>query len=272
MGNVILAWQTIIRGNNAWLFSGAPDAISAIGTLISNGGLLEPSKVSVYTSINSTIQGAIEGAVYGQLIPSAWSYSNEEISPFILKSGAACGTSNPLPAYMSSSDGDATWYCNQADNMIYYLMAVHGSQAQDCKVTGCGGKPDCTPNKFGQPPGLSKLNGTAYGGIVYADFIIGYVSLSPSSEASTDCSSALAGYNGNGQKNGWASATASSDTASAAAALNQYGILAPGVVKIPVCATDIAWTNWLYNQASEPYYPCQDVTPLKKRRAMQKRD
>lgn len=176
MGKMIAAWQSIIEGNNAWLFSGEANATAALTTLVANGHLLTQGKVPLTQVVNQTAQGSVESAIYAYLIPQAWSYSNEGISPFILDSGFACGSVNPLPTYMTDADGDATWYCDTDNNKMYYLMMVStdaGEQAQTCTQEPCSGQEHCTPNKFTQPPGLSELDGKQYGGVVYHDFIIG---------------------------------------------------------------------------------------------------
>jgi hypothetical protein len=176
MGKMVSTWQDIIKGNNAWIFSGVPNATDALSGLVAKGHLLQQGKVPTSQVVNQTIQGSVESAVYAYLIPQAWSYSNEGIAPFILDSGFPCSAVNPLPTYMTNADGDATYYCNPGNNQLYYLMVVStggGNSAQTCTQTPCGGTETCKPNKFSQPPGISHLDGSSYGGVTYQDFIIG---------------------------------------------------------------------------------------------------
>ena len=72
-------------------------------------------------------------------------------------------------------------------------------------------------------------------------------------------SRALAGYNANGQKNGWPQADPTDDDT--LSALYNSGIQTPGVVNIPVCSVSTAWANWVdaSNVANEPFFPCNEV-------------
>ena len=207
---------------------------------MTGGQLLEPgSKVD-----DPTIQNAIEQALYGYLIPQAWSLSNEGIAPFVLDSGFDCSAVNPLPKYMSDSTGDASYTCYE--NKLYYLLSPTG-RAQNCDIVPCGIS-TCTDNFFSLPPGITALDGTAYGGVTRDMFIIGYVPLALplfplKLTRPLSLNSAVASYQANQNTNGWPRADPSnSETISA---LYDTGIETPGVVQIPVCSAETAFANWL---------------------------
>lgn len=79
------------------------------------------------------------------------------------------------------------------------------------------------------------------------------------------CSSALAGYHANGNKNGWP--TADPGQQKTVSDLFDTGIHSPGVVMIPICDPELVVLNWSYRDTTAPGYPCQPQSASKRRRS-----
>ncbi|KAK3936951.1 hypothetical protein QBC46DRAFT_461157 [Diplogelasinospora grovesii] len=110
-------------------------------------------------------------AFFAYAIPAIWSVSG--VFPFVIDSGYACGTVDPLGAYLSTDTMHATWGCY--NDKLYYLATPSGD-AESCPTGSCDGcEPVCTDNFFSAPPGLDSLDGTTFGGIPVSDLIQGAV-------------------------------------------------------------------------------------------------
>ena len=119
-----------------------------------------------------SIQTIIEHAMFGMLIPQAWSLGNKGVTPFIMNSNKPCSAKNPFPKYMSNQVGEETYVC--VDNTLYYLLSATG-KSHDC-IIGIGAE-SCTNNEFSTPPGLTSLDGKAYGGVTKDELVNGYVAV-----------------------------------------------------------------------------------------------
>ena len=157
------------------LFDGSDPSIQTLTTLISNGQLIEGSENGNAGQApedppdDASLQASIMRAFYAFSIPQAWSVSDTKA--FVMDAGYPCGTVNPLEGWIRDNVAAATYGCFNGN--IYYLVNPAGD-AESCPATSCDGcVPLCTPGYFSQPPGLDKLDGSAYGSITVGDLITG---------------------------------------------------------------------------------------------------
>ncbi|KAK9234065.1 hypothetical protein V1525DRAFT_391821 [Lipomyces kononenkoae] len=231
---MVTVWYNSVDQLNQELFNGSDSSIATLHSVITNGQLEE----NAYSPISDPdIQNLMLKAIYATVIPQTWLLSPTRVGPVVLASGAACGTVNPIENFIGVRNGDATWVCY--NNEIYYLVGAIGA-AQDCIFSGKDG-PSCSNNKFTPLPGEQKLNGTAWGGLTIDDLVIG----------------ALATYAANGNANGGGLADPSNPQT--LSSLYDLNVRAPGVVTIPVCGPQEAWTNWAqysFGDGMSAHYPC----------------
>jgi hypothetical protein len=176
MGQVIWAWGNVTEQALSNLFDGSDSSIQTLTTLISNGQLIEGSEAGQAGNAPSppsdtSLQASIVRAFYAYTIPAAWSVSDTKA--FVIDAGYPCGTVNPLEDAISDSVAAATYGCFNGD--MYYLVYPQGASSScGCSSRdGCGPFSNCGNNKFSEPPGLGKLDGSAYGGITLQDLITG---------------------------------------------------------------------------------------------------
>lgn len=95
---------------------------------------------------------------------------------------APCGTQNPIEQYVSDEDGIASYVCYNGG--LYYLLGVTTGAGDSLN---CNGGEDiavsCMPNTLPVLPGVDKLDGKAWGGVIRDDFVAGYVFELPTSTA-----------------------------------------------------------------------------------------
>jgi hypothetical protein len=170
MGQVISGWSAVTEQSLTYLFNGSDSSIDQLGTIISNGKLIEGSVNSSPASPPvppvprslSSLQASIAKAFFGYSIPAIWTVSGAY--PFIIDSGYDCSADNPITQYMDPDTQRSTYACY--NNKLYYLGSPSGNP-QNCFEGGC------IDNTFSAPPGLSWLDGTSFGGIRLSDLIIG---------------------------------------------------------------------------------------------------
>jgi hypothetical protein len=177
MGQVVGAWQDITATALQTLFDGSDSSISTLTTLLSDGKLIEGGWSSMPTgepnATGNSINHMIAKAFFGYAIPALWSAAGTHA--FIIDSGYACGTTDPIGQYMDADTMHKTWACNPSNNQLYYLAWPSGD-AEDCSVTGggdSGSGTSCSDNLFSAPPGIDSLDGTQFGGITVSDLVIG---------------------------------------------------------------------------------------------------
>ena len=98
---------------------------------------------------------------------------------------APCGTQNPIEQYVSDEDGLASYVCYNGG--LYYLLGVTtgAGDSLNCNGGSDGTAISCLPNTLPVLPGVDKLDGKAWGGVIKDDFVAGYVfEFSPTSTAS----------------------------------------------------------------------------------------
>ncbi|KFY89077.1 hypothetical protein V500_05953 [Pseudogymnoascus sp. VKM F-4518 (FW-2643)] len=214
LGKVVSAWYSTVDVFNQHLFDGSQSSIDELTSMISDGKMVErPGTVS-----DLDIQAYLERAIFSILMPRAWELGGTVV--FILDSGAPCGAVNPSTNHFGTEHkGANAWAC--ADDKLYYIVGI--SEAS----RACSGTPErplqvCYPREFE----VDKLDGRVWGKITREDIVVGAVNT----------------YKANGNKNGGKPADPSnSQTLSD---LYDYGVRAPGVMRLAVCNADTAFHNW----------------------------
>jgi hypothetical protein len=109
-------------------------------------------------------------AFYAYSISVAWSLSGTKA--FAIDASYPCGTKDSFsPAWLDVSVAGATYACYTS--AMYYLV-YPGGDSETCETGSCDGcLPVCTSTSFSAPPGLDKLDGSAYGGITLQALITG---------------------------------------------------------------------------------------------------
>lgn len=163
MGQVVNAWATVIDTTLSTLFDGSDGSINTLTTMISDGKMIDGNGAYPNGTVqNSTdIHASVAKTFFAYAIPAIWSVSGR--APFIVDSGYACGTVDPLSQYMSTDTMHATAGCY--NGQLYYLASLSGS-SESCAE-------ECTPNLFSAPPGLDSLDGQSWGGVTLSDLITG---------------------------------------------------------------------------------------------------
>lgn len=151
-----------------------------------SGNLIEGSGGSPVVDFNSTatsfnnLEGYINKAFFGFAIPAVWTASNN--AAFIVDSGYACGTVNPLTQYMTVDTQEATYSCYNGN--LYYLASASGDwrgcTSEDVALplhvdTVSPPPPVCDPTFFTAPPGMDALGPDVWGGLTIDDIVKGSV-------------------------------------------------------------------------------------------------
>ncbi len=86
---------------------------------------------------------------------------------------APCGTINPVNQYVSDEDGAKTYVCFNGG--LYYLMGAttNAGDALDCGDGGEDMAVSCHDRTLPTLPGVDKLDGTSWGGVLKDDFVAG---------------------------------------------------------------------------------------------------
>ncbi|KAF2168013.1 glycoside hydrolase family 18 protein [Zasmidium cellare ATCC 36951] len=245
LGQVIAGWGNISSTTLMNLFDGSADSITTLTTLTQNGQLIEGSdgspqigSTSKSSDTASALAASVATAFWAFAIPAVWYAAGT--SAFVIDSGYSCGTVNPLGAYMSTATMEATAGCYNGE--LYYLVYPKGP-ASSCPSSKreVGPPPTCQLSQFQPPPGLSALDGSAWGGVSISDLI------------TVSVRTYIA--NGNSNTGQYADPT-NSDTLSD---LINQDITTPGYITLPVCTADVAFTAWSTPSqvnTSDPAYPC----------------
>ncbi|KAL2023348.1 hypothetical protein VTK56DRAFT_3086 [Thermocarpiscus australiensis] len=249
LGGVLTGWAAAAEKAAGDLFSGNDDPINTLTTLISDGNFIEGGEDGIGNSMptdtpadsQTALNAMVAKVFFAFAIPAIWSASGQ--AAFVIDSGFACGTIDPMGGYLSPDTMHATWAC--WDGMLYYL-AMPSGEGQTCDGGGDGTAVTCRDNQFSAPPGIDSLDGqSAFGGVTVKDLVIGSVRT----------------YIQNDRKNGAPIAdptnTVTFDD------LKNHDVTTPGYIRLPVCSADMAFLAWATasthgheDLASQPYYPC----------------
>ncbi|KAK8139989.1 hypothetical protein PG984_000055 [Apiospora sp. TS-2023a] len=243
MGQVVTAWDIVGQQSLKRLFSGEPDDLDLLTTMISDGKLIDGTVDNVLLSPDITAGGVTASELAGNLakalfafaIPQLWSLAGTRA--FVLDSGYDCGVIDPMSRYLSVDAQHATAGCFQGK--LYYLVDPNG-EAHTCNG-GDGAAVSCEDSTFSVPPGLDTLDGSRFGGVRRDDLIAGSVRT----------------YLQNGRQNGGA-ATDPTNGGSFDDLLVQ-DVTTPGYIRIPVCSATVAFTAWAdmtVHPDEVPNYPC----------------
>lgn len=179
MGHTITAWAKATEEGTARLFNGSSQSIASLKALITGGlwvgGGLGGAPYNPPGPMSDTdLQGLIESAFFGYIIPLAWTLGLSY--PVVINSGQACGAVNPIPNYISTTTGEATWACyppSGQGSTLYYLVSPLGP-ANTCVPIGTHtGTKVCTANKFSQLSGMTALKSGKYGEVTLQKMISG---------------------------------------------------------------------------------------------------
>ncbi|KAI1120979.1 hypothetical protein F5Y10DRAFT_289094 [Nemania abortiva] len=242
MGQVVAAWGNVTEKTVGVLFNGTDSAIDALGNLIAGGRFIEGSGNGHIgdgggDASDAELQYAITNAFWSYIIPLGWTLSGTH--GFILDSGFDCNTEgNPLDKYLLDSTQSSTRYCYPDNNKLYYLVAAKGD-AELCVNEGCAN------SYFQKPPGLDKLDGTAYGGLTLETLVAG----------------SLKTFEANGNKNG--AGPLDIGNSATVEELYDHNVTSPGYIRLPVCSAQLAFYNWDSvlgkdddPKLLDPVYPC----------------
>ncbi|OAA36492.1 chitinase [Metarhizium rileyi] len=238
MGQALNAWGDLAERSVGILFNGSDESVALLTSLVSDGKLISGKgrKEAAYDK-SALLKAAIGKAFFAYSIPAIWSVSGA--SPFIIDSGSACGTLDPIAGYMSPDGMHKSWHC--VDNKLYYLASPKGD-AKNCLRQGIGYPEKCKDRQFSALPGIEWLDGSSFGGVTLGDLISGSVRT----------------YKANGNRNVNISPDPSKLLRLDAA--GHQDITVPGFIRMPVCSAGMAFKAWVGNHdgpdTSAPGYPC----------------
>ncbi|ETS75025.1 hypothetical protein PFICI_13509 [Pestalotiopsis fici W106-1] len=240
MGQVIEGWEDITAKSLKKIFDGSDASLAVLDKLLANGALypMGPDPTSDLDLFKN-----IRKSFFAYAIPILWFRAG--YYPFIIDSGAACGTSNPITKYMTEDVQRQTGVCY--NNRIYFLAMVEGDP-QECTEV------DCEDRKFAAPQGITSLDGKDYGGLTRDDIVAG----------------AMRTYVKNGLKNGAHPGSVDLNNNDNTDALYEMDITTPGFISLPICSPVVAWKSWdattgnvgAPKKGSTPNWPCDAVKGL----------
>ncbi|KAK3312158.1 hypothetical protein B0H66DRAFT_578425 [Apodospora peruviana] len=242
MGQAIEGWEDITSRSLKKMLNGTDESLEILDKLLANGamypkGEAPDSDLDLFKNIRKSF--------FAYAIPILWFRAG--YYPFIIDSGAACGTTNPITKYMPENVQQITGVCFK--NREYFLAMVDGDP-QTCTEAGCD------DNKFSAPRGIEFLKNGDYGGLTKDDIVAG----------------AMSTYIANGLKNGADPGSVDVTNPESADALYNMDITTPGFISLPVCSPQVAWKSWdastgkvgAPGKGSTPNWPCDAVKGLSK--------
>ncbi|KAJ3483725.1 hypothetical protein NLG97_g7237 [Lecanicillium saksenae] len=174
MSQTVLLWSKSVEMAAQKLFNGEDDSIAALTSIISDGKLIPgstgdvPSVKEIASELASDMTAKMAKAFYAYAIPAIWDAAGAY--PFVIDSGYACGTIDPLSAYMTVDTMRATWACYE--DRLYYLASLKGDAYKNVQnPTGPGTHRE--RNKFSAPAGVTSMGGALYGGVTLTELITG---------------------------------------------------------------------------------------------------
>ncbi|EXV01258.1 chitinase (glycoside hydrolase family 18) [Metarhizium robertsii] len=238
MGQALSAWADLSERTVKKIFDGSDESIELLTSLLSDGKLIvgKDSKLPGAGG-NAALKTLIGKAFFAYAIPAIWSVSG--MSPFIIDSGFACGTIDPIGGYMKPDAMHKSWAC--VDDKLYYLATPKGG-AKYCFTPIGGGPQQCKDNTFSALPGIEWLDGSSFGQVTLSNLITGSVRT----------------YKSNGNQN----TNTSPDLGKLADAesLGRQDITAPGYIRMPVCSPAVARKAWIGSDdgpdTTAAGYPC----------------
>ncbi|EGX87986.1 Glycoside hydrolase [Cordyceps militaris CM01] len=246
MAQTVDLWTASVEASAMWLFNGTDEAISALTTIISDGKLIDGSN-KITPNVRDDFQTAtalkanMAKAFYAYAIPAVWNAAGAH--PFVVDSGYACGTIDPLGRYMDVGTMRQTWSCYE--DRLYYLAIPKGEPYR--YVMNPKGSSVRVRNKFSAPAGIGSMGSDLFGGVKLSEIITG----------------AVRTYRKNGNING-APPADPRDSVTMDDLLNQ-DITTPGFVRIPVCSPEVAFRAWDgpggVSALTAPNYPCAALLP-----------
>ncbi|KAM0511469.1 hypothetical protein ACHAPE_009823 [Trichoderma viride] len=260
LGSVLHGWTTLASYQLRCLFNGSDTSTNLLTTLMGSGNLIEGSGGSPVVDFNSTttsfnnLEGYINKAFFGFAIPAVWTASNN--AAFIVDSGYACGTVNPLTQYMTVETQEATYSCYNGN--LYYLASASGDwrgcTSEDVALplhvdTVSPPPPVCDPTFFTAPPGMDALGPDVWGGLTIDDIVKGSVNT----------------WLNNNKING--APIANPLDPNTLDDLSSQNITTPGYIRLPVCSPQTAWASWSnpsQSNSSAPGYPCNALQGVTK--------
>ncbi|EJP62058.1 chitinase-like protein [Beauveria bassiana ARSEF 2860] len=242
MAQTVDLWGASIEGSLYWLFNGTDEAISALTEIISDGKLIAganmnvPGPKDILQGSASDMKTNMARAFFSYAIPAVWTASGHH--PFVVDSGYACGTIDPLGIYMTVDTMSKTWGCYE--DKLYYLVVPEGDAYKNVQnPTGPGTHKE--KNKFSPPAGVQSLGGDLFGGVTLSDLITGSVRT----------------YKNNGNTNG---APPADPRHINAEDLMKQDVTTPGFIRLPVCSPEMAFRAWDGpggdSRLKTPNYPC----------------
>ncbi|KAK8012878.1 chitinase [Apiospora marii] len=242
MGQVIEGWEAITVKSLEKMLDGSDESLEVLDKLLAHGAMY-PKGANPRSDLD--LFQNIRKAFFAYAVPILWFRAG--YYPFVIDSGAACGTSNPITKYMTEEAQRQTGVCY--DNRIYFLAMVEGDP-RDCTEIGCEDR------TFAAPTGLAGLDGQDYGGLTRDDIVAG----------------AVRTYVENDLKNGAQPGSVDLDSDDSKDALYGLDVTTPGFIALPVCSPVVARRSWeatkgpvgAPDKGSTPNWPCDAVKGLSK--------
>lgn len=172
MAQTVDLWTASVEASAMWLFNGTDEAISALTTIISDGKLIDGSN-KITPNVRDDFQTAtalkanMAKAFYAYAIPAVWNAAGAH--PFVVDSGYACGTIDPLGRYMDVGTMRQTWSCYE--DRLYYLAIPKGEPYR--YVMNPKGSSVRVRNKFSAPAGIGSMGSDLFGGVKLSEIITG---------------------------------------------------------------------------------------------------
>jgi hypothetical protein len=147
-------------------FDGSDTSIDTLTRLFTDGKFL----ANAYSPLTDLeIQGMMAKALYAMLIPLAWRLA-PNTGVFIIDAKKSCAGASLPGDELSGNDASKSFAC--VNGNAYYLVSANGEES-DIIRDADGTLLWSEKNAFGLPPGLTSLDGTAWGTIKVADVIQG---------------------------------------------------------------------------------------------------
>ncbi|KAJ5515142.1 hypothetical protein N7463_004694 [Penicillium fimorum] len=225
LGETMNTWKGIESSYLESLFSKSNPDTDTLYTMINNGAM---GAIMDALDLNST-SNDVKKILYGQMIPFAWSVSQDQARPFIWRSDDSCDeTTKSIPRSAGDLIGDPTLPAKINvcyDGKLHYLLNGHGKDSY--MLSALPGGDHLT------------LDGTEWGGIIIEDII----------------ESSVSGWAKHGNQNGYPRPDVNS-------VVTTFGgdvpsVRTPGFFNLPVC-TDVSVIRETlkHGDGNSPYWPC----------------
>ncbi|KAJ5951928.1 uncharacterized protein N7479_010341 [Penicillium vulpinum] len=227
LGQTMTAWKNIESDYLTSIFSANNTDTHTLYTMINNGAM-----GAVMDTIDLTHTSTdVEKILYGQMIPYAWSVSQDETRPFIWQSPDDCDENTqsvPQDSRLFVPDGQAVKINVCYKGKMHYLLNAK-------EIKGSGFRASTLPGGD-----HDTLDGTKWGGITIEDIV----------------ASSVDGWTNNNKQNGYPRPDSQAIVASFGGD-DVPSVRTPGFFNLPVCENASVIADIMSNgDGNSPYWPC----------------